>query len=140
MVRVQWKRRALLVAASAAAIGLLLVAIRLSAVFRHRQTLQANLAIFERVITPLQTEPSWVPPRLTSIPIPANALGKVYPITAEHPAKSCLAVEFLVGKWVPVKRRGYVFLSAGNIKDYPDIASRWPQRYQLCDHWLYVSN
>lgn len=138
MVKTQRKWTATVVALAAGVA--LLVALRLSAPFRHNFALQQKLSVFQRVISQLQDGPSPVPAALTKIPIPADARGDMYSIMAQQPADGHLAVEFLTSGWFPVKHRGFLFLSAGQLEDYPDMASRWLRREQLRDHWLYVGD
>lgn len=112
---------------------------RVSAPYRHNRTFQRKLPSFQKIISQLQSSEA-ILSSLTDIPVPDHAQNEIYSILAQRLADGRLAVEFLTGGGFPVKHRGFLFLSSGSIEDFPQVASRWPRREPLQDHWLYIGD
>lgn len=113
---------------------------RVSAPYRHHREFTSKLPFFQKVISDLRASEMAPSASLIKVAVPDDCRGVVYSILAQHPAEGRLAVEFLTGGGFPVKHRGFLFLSSGGIEDYLQIASRWPKRTQLQDHWLYIGD
>lgn len=113
---------------------------RVSSSYRHNREFTSRLPFFQSVISDLEHSDAVPSTSLTKVPVPKGARNLVYSILAQRLADGRLAVEFLTGGSFPVKHRGFLFLSSGGIEDFPQMASRWPGREPVRDHWFYIAD
>ena len=117
-----------------------LIGMRVTAPYRHNREFTSKLPFFQKIISDLQTSETAPSTSLTKVPVPHDAREMAYSIIAQRPTEGRLAVEFHTGGGFPVKHRGFLFLSSGGTKDFPQMASRWPKRTRLRDNWLYIGD
>ena len=135
-----WKTALILAVTSVVTFVLVVVGLRMSAPWRHQREFERKLLVFESILSRLRADPSDIPASGVEIPVPDSAKGDVRFIFASRPTEETLAVEFLTGGGFPVKHRGFFFLSAGQIEDYPRLASRWPRHTRMRDNWFYIAD
>ena len=117
-----------------------IIGMRVSAPYRHNREFTSKLSYFQKIISDLQTSGAAPPASFIKVPVPDGDRDMAYSILAERLGDGRLAVEFLTGGGFPVKHRGFLYLSSGSFGDFPQMASRWPKRTPLRDHWLYIGD